>query len=99
MEPILKTLSVLTENLTTFDLGDIIKSIGGELQIQKDALTKASVNKLLVTIAALDDTNGTTSYDNKYVTITGDCSPPSATGLAAIVTLEGRGCTVQVNAP
>jgi hypothetical protein len=61
-------------------------------------LDQASVDGILVSLAALDGTNGTTAYSNKTVNLSGGTSSaPSATGLAAKATLVGRGCTVNTN--
>lgn len=83
--------------LTDMTLGATLKYVGGRVRLDDVALNEASVDNILVRLAALDGTGGTTSYDNKEVTITGTSVAPSATGLAAKATLEGRGCTVTVN--
>ena len=57
----------------------------------------ASVDDLLVRLAALDGTGLTTAYSSKTVTIRGTSAAPSATGLAAKATLAARGCTVTHN--
>lgn len=82
------------ENLT---LGATLKEFGSSIDLSMTSLTEASVDGLLVRLAALDGTNGTTSYDDKVVDFGGFCVPPSATGLAAKAVLEARGCTVTVN--
>jgi hypothetical protein len=61
------------------------------------ALNQASVDDLLVRLAALDGTGLTTAYSSKTVTILGTSAAPSATGLAAKATLAARGCTVTHN--
>jgi hypothetical protein len=83
--------------LNTFTLGSTIKSVGGNVTITSAALTQASVDSILVRLAALDGTNGTTAYSSKTVTITGTSATPSATGLAAKAVLVARGCTVTTN--
>jgi len=83
--------------LNTFTLGSTLKSVGGNVTITSAALTQASVDGILVRLAALDGTNGTTAYSSKTVTITGTSATPSATGLAAKATLVARGCTVTTN--
>jgi hypothetical protein len=87
-----------TGALTTFTLGSGLKSVGGNVTMTNPPLNQASVNGLLVRLAALDGTGGTTSYDSYIVDLSGNCAIPSATGLAAKTTLEGRGNTVTVNA-
>ena len=81
------------ENLT---LGATLKEFGSGIDLSMTSLSEASVDGLLVRLAALDGTNGTTSYDDKVVDLGGFCVAPSATGLAAKVVLEARGCTVTV---
>jgi hypothetical protein len=61
------------------------------------ALNQTSVDNILVQLAKLDGTNGTTLLSNRTITITGTSSAPSATGNAAKATLVARGCTVTTN--
>lgn len=62
------------------------------------ALPQGVVDAILVQLAGLDGTNGTTLYENETVNLSGGTNAiPSATGLTAKATLEGRGCTVTVN--
>lgn len=84
-------------SLQNFTLGATLKNIVGDVIMDACALLEASVDNILVRLAALDGTNGTTSYDNHTVTVTGTSDPPSAAGLTAKATLEGRGNTVTVN--
>jgi hypothetical protein len=61
-------------------------------------LDQASVDGILVRLAALDGTNGTTAYSSKTILLNGGTSAtPSATGIAAKATLVARGCTVTTN--
>jgi hypothetical protein len=86
--------------LTTFQLPSTLLQIGnggGNVVITSAALNQASVDSILVRLAALDGTNGTTLFSTRTVTITGTSSTPSATGLAAKATLVARGCTVTTN--
>jgi hypothetical protein len=86
--------------LSTFQLPSTLKQIGngaGNVVITSAALNQASVDSILVRLAALDGTNGTTLFSSRVVTITGTSSTPSATGLAAKATLVARGCTVTNN--
>lgn len=83
-------------NLTTFTLGSTLKMVTRGVTISAP-LNQASVDNVLVRLAALDGTNGTTAYSSKTVTINGLSSAPSATGLTAKDVLVARGCTVTVN--
>jgi hypothetical protein len=88
----------LANLLATFSMGSTLKSIGGNVSFAGCALNQASVDGILVSLAALDGTGGTTAYSSKTVTLTGGTnSTPSATGLTAKATLQGRGCTVTNN--
>lgn len=85
-------------NLANFSFGSTLKSIGGNVTLTSCALTQASVDSVLVSLAALDGTNGTTAWSSKTVDLSGGTSSaPSATGLAAKVTLVARSCTVTTN--
>ena len=86
-----------TDVLTTFTISSSLLSVGGDFVITSAALDQASVDGLLVRLAALNGTGGTTSYDSHTVTITGTSATPSATGIAAAATLTGRGNTVTTN--
>jgi hypothetical protein len=73
-------------------------SVGGDGSFENNALLQATVDHILVVLAGLDGTGGTTSYDNHFINLTGGTNAsPSGTGLAAKTTLEGRGNTVIVN--
>ncbi|MFB1501512.1 hypothetical protein [Thiocapsa sp. N5-Cardenillas] len=92
------TFTITAANLVTFSLGSTLKSVGGNFTMTGMKLNQASVDGILVSLAALDGTGGTTAYSSKTVNLSGGTSSaPSATGLAAKATLEGRGCTVTVN--
>jgi hypothetical protein len=85
-------------NMTTFSFGSTLKAVGGNVTMTGGKLNQASVDGILVSLAALDGTGGTTSYNNFTVNLSGGTnSTPSATGLAAKATLVGRGCTVTTN--
>jgi len=86
-----------TPNLTTFTFGSSLKEVAGGVYFTSCSLNQASVDNILVRLAALDGTNGTTVYQNKTVQITGTSATPSATGLAAKATLVARGCSVTHN--
>jgi len=90
----------ITPALSTFQLPSTLKQIGsgaGNVVITSAALNQASVDNILVRLAALNGSNGTTAFSSRVVTITGTSSTPSATGLAAKATLVARGCTVTNN--
>ena len=86
-----------TAALSSFTLGSTLLRVEGNWTMTSCALNQASVDEILVRLAALDGTGGTTAYSSKTVTITGTSSTPSATGLAAKSTLVARGCTVTHN--
>lgn len=93
-------LSNGTAALTTFELPSTLKQVGstvGNVLITSAALNQTSVDSILVRLAALDGTGGTTAFSNRTVTITGTSATPSATGLDAKATLVARGCTVTHN--
>jgi hypothetical protein len=75
-----------------------LKEVNGTVDFSGNALDETSVNYILTTLAGLDGTNGTTSYDSKTVNVSGGTNAiPGTSGDAAIVTLEARGCTVTRN--
>ena len=86
-----------TAALVTFTLGSTLRRVEGNVIMTSCALNQASVDDLLVRLAALDGTGLTTAYSSKTVTIRGTSAAPSATGLAAKATLAARGCTVTHN--
>lgn len=93
--------ALLIENNTSmtggFDLS-ALKKLDSNFSAANCSLTEVYVDYILTVLAALDGTNGTTSYDSKVVNLSGGSNAiPSATGLAAIAVLEGRGCTVYYN--
>ena len=89
-------------SLANFTLGTVgilkVCKING-LGLTDCSLTQTSVDNLLVLLASLDGTNGTTVYGaGKTIYIGGTNSAPSPTGLAAINTLTARGVMVFYNA-
>jgi hypothetical protein len=73
-------------------------AVRGNVSLGANALDQASVDAVLVKLAALDGTGGTTEFSGRSVDVSaGTSSAPSAAGLAAKATLEARGCTVTVN--
>jgi hypothetical protein len=96
----LETLGQIIVNasaLTTVTFG-ALKQNSSNTNFSGCALSQASVDGILVALAALDGTGGTTSYDNFTIDLSGGTNAsPGATGLTAKATLEGRGNTVTVN--
>ena len=93
-----------TPNLTTFNIGTSLLRFErsnalntGNWIMTSCALNQTSVDNILVQLAKLDGTNGTTLLSNRTITITGTSSAPSATGNAAKATLVARGCIVTTN--
>ncbi len=85
-------------NMVTFSLGSTLKSVGGNWTMTGMKLNQASVDGILVSLAALDGTGGTTAYSSKTINLSGGTSSaPSATGLAAKAVLQARSCTVTTN--
>lgn len=88
----------------TGDCGDLTtvyfsgtKCVNGDVLITGAAVSSFMVDQLLIALAAMNGTSGTVAYSNRTVTITGASEAPGVDGLAAKVTLEGRGCTVTTN--
>ena len=91
------TMPTTATSLTSFSFANTLKLFASNFVTTSNSLNQASVDNILVTLAALDGTNGTVAYSGRTVTITGGAATPSATGLAAKATLQGRGCTVTNN--
>jgi len=65
---------------------------------QNASLTQASVDNILIVMASLDGTNGTTLNGNGQIQLNGgNNASPSSAGLAAKSTLIGRGFSVSTN--
>lgn len=97
------TSSTTGSNLTDFSMGSNLKHVGGNITITGQKLTAASIENILVRLAALDGTNGTISYGTgRTVNLSGGTS----SGLSALTTnasnaratLLARGVTVTLNA-
>lgn len=88
-------------NVCSFTLGSTLKRVGGtggNVGANPNGyLNEASVDNILIRLAALDGTNGTTAFSNRIVDLGGNNSAPSAAGLTAKATLVARGCTVTTN--
>jgi hypothetical protein len=84
-------------SLTSFSFANTLKLFNANFITTSNSLNQASVDNILIRLAALDGTNGTLAYSSRTVTITGGAATPSAAGLAAKAILVGRGCTVTNN--
>jgi hypothetical protein len=75
-----------------------LKTLNGNFSVNGCGFNETSINNLLVKLASLNGTSGTTSYDSRFIYLNGGTNAiPTGAGLAAKTTLEGRGCTVYVN--
>lgn len=88
--------------LTDFSIATagIIKSVnnGTTFNLQSNALSQASVDNILIAMATLDGTNGTTAtYSCNLYLNGGSNSAPSSAGYAAVSVLQSRGWYVATN--
>jgi hypothetical protein len=86
--------------VTTFSFGPSLRQVGvttGNVNFSACQLNQTSVDNILIRLAALDGTNGTTIFSNRTVSLAGLNSVPSASGTTAKNTLIARGCTVNTN--
>jgi len=93
-----EALSIVNNpSLTTVSLPSLVDfTLGASLN--DNALSQASVDAVLVTLASLDGTGGKSLYENQTVFLEGGTNAtPGSSGLTAKATLEDRGCTVLVN--
>ena len=74
-----------------------LKAVNGTVNFTSCAFTEVNLDALLVALAALDGTNGTTVFRDRAVTVTGTSAPKGAAGIVAAATLTARGCTVTTN--
>lgn len=75
-----------------------ILTVDGDANFRNCALDQTSVDAILVKLASLDGTNGTSNFQYRNVYVDqGTNAIPSETGLAAKATLEARNCNVYVN--
>ncbi len=85
-------------SLTSFSLNSGLLQVNGAFLGTGGAFDQTSIDGILVSLAALDGTGGTTAYSGQIVNLTGGTNAtPSATGLTAKAVLVGRGCTVTNN--
>jgi hypothetical protein len=101
--PVLQTINgnFTMENnslLTTGLSFPALKTFTGSFSINGCGFDETTINNILIKLASLDGTNGTTSYNSQVINLAGGTNAaPSGDGLTAITTLEGRGCTVYHN--
>jgi len=75
-----------------------LKTLNGNFSVNGCGFNETTINNLLVKLASLNGTGGTTLYENRLIYVNGGTNAiPTGAGLAAITTLEGRGCTVYKN--
>lgn len=91
------TLPTVSPQLTTFTFGSSLKFFNSNFVTTSNSLNQASVDNILISLAALDGTNGTIVYQNRTITITGGSASPSTAGYNAYNILLGRGCTLMTN--
>jgi hypothetical protein len=91
------TMPTVSTSLTSFSFANTLKGFNANFVTTSNSLNQASVDNILIRLAALDGTGGTIAYSSKTVTITGGAATPSAAGLAAKAILVARGCTVTNN--
>ena len=91
------TMPTTSTSLTSFSFANTLKLFNSNFVTTSNSLNQASVDNILIRLAALDGTNGTVAYSTRTVTITGGAATPSAAGLAAKAILVARGCTVTNN--
>jgi hypothetical protein len=98
--PNITSFTINAPGLTSFGLPALKQvNTGGYLTFDFNGciLDQTSVDNILVTLAALDGTLGTTNWSVGAVNIAGGCAAPSGTGAAAVATLIGRGISVSTN--
>lgn len=86
-----------TAALTTFTLGSGLLEVGGDVDFANCPLDQASVDNLLIALAALDGTHGTTLYTGHEVTLGGTSASPTGAGLTARDDLIAAGNSVSTN--
>ena len=94
LEYITNTFDISMSNLTSFSLPSLKYMANSYSASFYTSLDQTSVDNVLVAFAALDGTAGTTLWNSGTINIAGSNATPSATGLAAISTLTGRGIFV-----
>lgn len=85
--------------MTNVTLGTSLKKVASGVIITGASLSQSSVDNVLIRLAALDGTGGTTLYTgSKVINLSGGTSSaPSAAGITAKNTLVARGVTVTTN--
>jgi len=98
--PNITSFTIYAPGLTSFGLPALKQvNTGGYITFDFNGciLDQTSVDNILVTLAALDGTLGTTTWSTGAVNIAGGCATPSGTGAAAVATLIARGISVTTN--
>ena len=98
LETVAGTFAPTLAALETLDVSGLL-SVDGDFSVMGSALDQTSVDGILIRLAALNGTGGTTTYDGHIVDLSGgtSASPSNPAGLAAKAMLEGRLNTVNVN--
>ena len=92
------TFAPLFDSATNVTFSASLLSVGGDFSIISAALTQTSVNNILIRLAALDGTGGTTDYNNHTIDLSGGTSSTnSGAGLVAEATLIARTNVVILN--
>lgn len=84
-------------SLTSFVIPSAVMSVNSVVNLTSNALTQASVDGILASLAALDGTNGTSIFTDAIHLTGGTNATPSATGLAHKEAIQARGGTVTNN--
>jgi hypothetical protein len=90
---------ITAPNLREFSFGTSLKQVGyitGDVTINC-VLNSTSVDNILVSLANLDGTNDTTTFNNRTVNLKGANSSPTEIGNTAKTKLILRGCIVNTN--
>jgi hypothetical protein len=92
-------ITVTAPGATTFSLGSLLEIGGTGTIIFTAPFDQTTTSALLINIAALDGTNGTTTFSSRTITIATSGAFQSLTtdGTTARTTLIARGCTVNVS--
>jgi hypothetical protein len=91
------TFEPTVPDLVTFSMNAGLESFSGNFEIIGSSLSQASVDNILISLAALNGTGNTSIY-NSTITLTGGTSAtPGASGLVAKASLIAQGATVSTN--
>ena len=92
-------INITAPNLINFSFGISLKQVGyitGDVIINC-GLNSTSVDNILVSLANLDGTNDTTTFNNRTINLKGANSSPTEIGNTAKTKLILRGCIVNTN--